>query len=91
MLTQYINLKFNGIIVPNSLQEKQHGGTVLLAGGIPANALNIEFEALRLSGTILGFAISGALDGSGKPIEGVYQICWWNPQNSNNTKRGKRP
>ena len=93
MLKQYLELKFNGTIVPNSLQEKPHGGVVMLAGGFPPNALNIEFEALRLSNTILGYAIGGALDKDGKPIQGVYQVCWWNPQNnnSNNTKRTKHP
>ena len=90
MLKQYLELKFLSVIVPNSLQEKEFGGTVLLAGGIPASALKIEFEALKLTNTILGFTIGGALDGNGKPIEGVYQIAWWNnPQNSN--KKGKRP
>ena len=94
MLKQYLELKFNCSIVPNSLQEKPHGGVVMLAGGFPPNALNIEFEALKLSSTILGYSISAALDNSGNPIKGVYQICWWNPQqnnNSNNTKTTKHP
>ena len=93
MLSKYLELKFNCTIVPNSLQEKAHGGTVLLAGGFPASALNIEFEALRLSNTILGYAIGGALDKDGKPIQGVYQVCWWNQKqdNSNNTKRTRKP
>ena len=94
MLSKYIQLKFSSIIVPNSLMEKQHGGVVALAG-VPANALNIEFEALRLSNNILGYDIGGALDANGEPIKGVYQVCWWNnpPQNknSNNTKRTKHP
>lgn len=93
MLTQYINLKFNSVIVPNSLQEKEFGGVVALAG-VPASALNIEFEALKLANTIQGFTIGGALDKSGNPIQGVYQITWWNnpPQNNNNSnKKGKRP
>ena len=93
MLSKYIQLKFTSTIIPNSLQEKAHGGTVMVAGGIPAGALNIEFEALRVTGTILGYAIGGALDKCGEPIKGVYQICWWNPpqKNSNNTKRTKHP
>ena len=94
MLSKYLELKFNCTIVPNSLQEKAHGSTVLLAGGFPPNALNIEFEALRLSNTILGYAIGGGLDKDGNPIQGVYQVCWWNPpqqNNSNNTKRTRKP
>lgn len=93
MLSKYLELKFNAVIVPNSLQEKPHGGVVMLAGGIPPKALNIEFEALKLSSTILGYSIGAALDNSGNPIKGVYQICWWNPQNnnSNKTKRTKHP
>ena len=94
MLKKYLELKLSTVIVPNSLQEKEFGGVVCLAG-VPASALNIEFEALKLTNTILGFTIGGALDGNGKPIEGVYQITWWNnPQNSNNknsNKKGKRP
>ena len=93
MLKQYLELKFSTVIVPNSLQEKNFGGVVSVAG-IPASALDIEFKALKLTNTILGFTIGGALDGNGKPVEGVYQITWWNsPQNknSNNTKRTKHP
>lgn len=91
MLTQYLQLKFNTIIVPNSLLEKNFGGVVSVAG-VPASALNVEFEALKLTGTILGFTIGGALDGNGKPVEGVYQITWWNnPQQNNSNKKGKRP
>ena len=92
MLKQYLELKFSTTIIPNSLQEKEFGGVVSVAG-IPATALNIEFEALKLTNTILGFTIGGALDGNGKPIEGVYQITWWNnPQNNKNSnKKGKRP
>ena len=88
MLKQYLELKFPSLIVPNSLQEKDFGGVVCLAG-VPANALNIEFEALKLTNTILGFTIGAALDNSGNPIKGVYQITWWNNKNSN--KKGKRP
>ena len=92
MLSKYLELKFNCTIVPNSLQEKKFGGVVTVAG-VPATALNVEFEALKLTNLILGFTIGGALDGNGKPVEGVYQITWWNPQqsNSNNTKRTRKP
>ena len=92
MLSKYIQLKFSTVIIPNSLQEKNFGGVVSVAG-VPASALNVEFEALKLTGVILGFTIGGALDGNGKAVEGVYQITWWNPQqnNSNNTKRIKHP
>lgn len=92
MLSKYIQLKFSTVIIPNSLQEKKFGGAVSVAA-VPASALNVEFEALKLTGVILGFTIGGALDGNGKPVEGVYQITWWNPQqnNSNNTKRIKHP
>lgn len=98
MLKQYLELKFKTVIVPNSLQEKNFGGVVTLAG-VPVSALDIEFKALKLAGTIQGFTIGGALDGSGDPVKGVYQITWWNPSqgnsnrnnNNNSNKKGKRP
>lgn len=102
MLTKYINLKFAAVVVPNSLMEKDFGGVVSVAG-VPPSALNIEFEALKLTNTIQGFTIGGALDANGKAIQGVYQVTWWNPQNnknsnnnnnnknSNNVKRNRKP
>ena len=96
MLKEYINLKFNSVVVPSSLLEKDFGGTVLLAG-VPLPALYLEFEALKLAKTIEGFTIGGALNKNGKPIQGVYQITWWNNhqnsnnKNSNKTKRTKHP